>query len=263
METEAEYGFIVNLDAQGSGLLTDSEKPDMRRRLYEVSGKAFEQADIRAPRLYQEDRGDGILCILRATVPPRRVVGEWLEYLHQNLRESNRGLKTPLRLRVGMHIGPVTADPHGRSGRAVDLACRLGDCATTKAVLAAAPGSPLVAAVSATVYEDVVQAGGRWVEPGHYRAFDVELKEGRRTAWFLVPGLPEPPLPDHSTASPTPGTPSDAPGTAVRQGEREEREETARRTVVNHNYGSGEFYSNEHVGTININKYASPADGER
>ena len=256
MEGEAEYGSIVSLDAQGSGLLTDSEKTDMRRRLYEVSGSAFEQADIRGPRLYREDRGDGILCVLKAAVPPRRLVGEWLEHLHQNLRQSNRGLRVPLRLRVGMHIGPVTSDAHGRSGRAVDLACRLGDCKAAKEVLAAAPQSPLVVVVSATVYEDVVQAGGRWVEPEHYRPLDVELKEGRRTAWFLVPGLPEPPLPGHA-APPSPTTPSGTQGGAPPD------EGTARRSVVNHNHGSGELISTERIGVININKSSAPADGDR
>lgn len=277
MEGEAEYGFIVSLDAQGSGQLTDPEKLDMRRTLYDVSGRAFADADIRAPHLYQEDRGDGILCVLKATVPPVRVVGVWLEYLHQNLRESNRGPKVPLRLRVGMHIGPVTTDPHGLSGRAVDLACRLGDCGTAKDVLAAASKSPLVVVVSERVYEDVVQAGGRWVEPEYYRSFDVDLKEGRRTAWFLVPGLPEPPLPEPGTP-PALGPAADAPGTAP------QRAETARPGVVNNSHGSGDInnsyasgdiYNNfgsgeiirtsDRIGVININKPSSPppADGDR
>ncbi|MCG7211140.1 hypothetical protein [Streptomyces arenae] len=195
MEGEAAYGFIVNVDAQGSGLLTDTEKPEMRRRLYDVTGTAFEQAGIRPPRLYQEDRGDGILGVLAPDVPPVRVVGEWIQQLHQNLRETNQHLRKPLRLRVGLHIGRVTADAHGRSGRAVDLACRLADCAVTKAILRAADGAPLVVAASDRVHEDFILPGGRWVDPGHYRRHDVDLKEGRTTAWFMVPGRSEPPEP--------------------------------------------------------------------
>ncbi|MFE3163720.1 hypothetical protein [Streptomyces sp. NPDC059224] len=195
MEGEAAYGFIVNVDAQGSGLLSDTEKPDMRRRLYDVTGTAFEQAGIRPPRLYQEDRGDGILGVLAPDVPPVRVLGEWVEHLHQNLRESNRHLRKPLRLRVGLHIGRVTADLHGRSGRAVDLACRLADCGVAKAILKAADGAPLVVAASDRVHEDFIVPGGRWVDPEHYRRHDVELKEGRTTAWFMVPGRSQPPEP--------------------------------------------------------------------
>ncbi|MFJ3771228.1 hypothetical protein ACIPX0_05970 [Streptomyces sp. NPDC090075] len=257
MEGEAAYGFIVNVDAMGSGLLSDTEKPEMRRRLYEVTGTAFQQAGIRPPRLYQEDRGDGILSVLAPDVPPRRVMGEWLEYLHQNLRETNRSLRTPLRLRAGLHIGPVTADAHGRSGRAVDLACRLGDCDIAKALLKAAADAPLVVAASDQLYEDVVRPGGRWVEPRHYRRHDVELKEGRRTAWFMVPGLPQPPeLPEESdpdggdgpsgpggSGGPGGGTP---PGPPAPQGPRD--------TYVQNNTqnGSGDLIAAQHIGTINI-----------
>lgn len=242
MEEEAEYGFIVNVDAQGSGLLSDTEKPGMRRRLYEVTNTAFEQARIRAPRLYQEDRGDGILSVLAPDVPPQRVVGEWLEYLHQNLRQINRDLNKPLRLRVGLHIGPVTPDAHGRSGRAVDLACRLGDCDTAKAILKAAEGSPLVVVASDRLYEDVVLAGGRWVEPDRYRRHEVELKEGRRAAWFTVPGLPQPPHPA-TAAKDLPSEPPQpqSPGDSFVQN--------------NHHHGSGQFIANGNVDTLHINQH--------
>lgn len=242
MEGEAAYGFIVNVDAQGSGLLSDTEKPEMRRRLYEVTNAAFTQAGIRAPRLYQEDRGDGILSVLAPDVPPKRVVGEWLEYLYQNLRQLNRDLVKPLRLRVGLHIGPVTADAHGRSGRAVDLACRLGDCDTAKAILKAADGSPLVVVASDRLYEDIVLAGGRWVEPGHYRRHEVELKEGRRAAWFMVPGLPRPPEP----GTPAQGTPPEPP---TPRGSGDSYVQN------NHHHGSGQFIANGNVDTLHINQY--------
>ncbi|MFI0513379.1 class 3 adenylate cyclase [Streptomyces canus] len=242
MEGEAAYGFIVNVDAQGSGLLSDTEKPEMRRRLYEVTNAAFEQARIRAPRLYQEDRGDGILSVLAPDVPPRRVVGEWLEYLHQNLRQINRDLNKPLRLRAGLHIGPVTADAHGRSGRAVDLACRLGDCDTAKAILKAAEGSPLVVAASERLYEEVVLAGGRWVEPERYRRHEVELKEGRRAAWFTVPGLSQPPDPaaEAKDLPPEPPQPQGTGDSFVQN---------------NHNHGSGQFIANGNVDTLHINQH--------
>lgn len=249
MEGEAEYGFIVNLDAQGSGLLSDAEKPDMRARLYEVSGRAFEQAGIRAPRLYQEDRGDGILSILTSTVPPKRVVGEWLEYLHQNLRESNGRARVPLRLRAGLHIGPITADTHGRSGRAVDLACRLGNCDTAKAVLELAPQAALVAVVSDRLYEEVVRPGGRWVEPEQYGCREVQLKEGPQTAWFMVPGLPQPPFPQPGAPSASTSGPAPAPEPAA---------PAPGRVVNQHVHGDGQAISGEHIGTINIGRSPSP-----
>lgn len=251
MEGEAAYGFIVNVDAQGSGLLSDTEKPGMRRRLYEVTNAAFQQAGIRAPRLYQEDRGDGILSVLAPDVPPKRVVGEWLEYLHQNLRQINGDLAKPLRLRVGLHIGPVTADEHGRSGRAVDLACRLGDCDTAKAILKAADLSPLLVVASDRLYEDVVLAGGRWVEPDHYRRYEVELKEGRRPAWFMVPGLPQPPAPGEPAGPQEPPDPS-GPRSGAPAGPSSPSEGGI--VMNNHQHGSGKFIPVGRIETLNINE---------
>ncbi|MEU1848927.1 hypothetical protein ABZ499_06445 [Streptomyces sp. NPDC019990] len=254
MEADDEYNVIISVDAEGSGRLTDPEKDRMRARLYDVTGQAFEKAGIRPPRLYQEDRGDGVLSFLPLGVPRRRVVGEWLEYLHQNLREVNRDLRTPLRLRVGLHIGPVRADAHGRSGRAVDLACRLCDCATAKAVLAAAPEkSPLVVVVSDRLYEEAVLPGGRWVEPDHYRGHEVELKEGTRTAWFMVPGLPQPPEPkpadeigDPGATSPGPDDAPPGPGGTPRNPAGTPKGPSAQHAKVVqdvHHHGSGQLFA--------------------
>jgi hypothetical protein len=194
MHGEGDYGFIINLDTQGSGGLPDPDRPTMRARIYQVAEDAFAQARIDDALVFQEDRGDGLLAVVEPR-NSRRVVGEWVEYLHQNLRRVNSGVERPLRLRAGLNVGPVTADPHGFSGSAVDLACRIGNCPEAKAVLRAAAGSPLLVAVTDRLYQDVIRHGGRWIDPGHYRPYDVPLQEGPQRPWFMVPGLTEPPLP--------------------------------------------------------------------
>jgi hypothetical protein len=164
----------------------------MRERIYRVAEDAFLKAGIGGARITQEDRGDGILAV----VEPRRpeaLVGEWAEYLHQNLRQVNRELSRPLRIRVGLGVGPFTPDRKGFSGAAVDLACRIGNCEEAKALLAGVPDAPLLVAVTDGLYQDVVRHGGRWIEPEHYRRHPVRLKEGERQAWFTVPGCGGPP----------------------------------------------------------------------
>lgn len=210
MHGEADYGFIISLDTQGSSGLPDPDRPALRARIYEVAERAFAQAGIADTRRFQEDRGDGIIAV----VEPRcteRLVGEWVEYLHQNLRKVNSGLKRPLRLRAGLNVGPVTPDDHGFSGSAVDLACRIGNCAEAKAVLAAAPGSPLLVAVTDRLYQDVVRHGGRWIAPEQYRQVDVSLQEGPQRPWFTVPGRTEPPLPEAGDGDVVQGGPSPSP----------------------------------------------------
>lgn len=194
MHGEADYGFIISLDTQGSGTVSDGDRPALRDRIYQVAEAAFTQSGIGRARLFQEDRGDGILAVVEPRRPDR-IAGEWVEYVHQNLRKVNRELLRPLRLRAGLNIGPVTPDAHGFSGSAVDLACRIGNCAEAKAVFAAAPDSPLLVAVTDRLYTDVIRHGGRWIEPGHYRQYDVPLQEGPQRPWFMVPGLQTPPLP--------------------------------------------------------------------
>ncbi|WP_399887549.1 hypothetical protein ACGH7X_23260 [Streptomyces sp. BBFR51] len=200
-----QYGFIISLDTQGSGSIPDPDRPTLRKRIYRAAEDAFAQAGIGDARLAQEDRGDGILAV----VEPRRpeaLVGEWTEYLHQNLRRINRELSRPLRLRAGLDVGPFTPDSHGFSGAAVDLACRIGNCAEAKAVLTALPDAPLLVAVTDRLYQDVVRHGGRWIEPEHYRRYGVRLKEGERQAWFTVPGrgAPPPAAGDDGAPDPTP-----------------------------------------------------------
>ncbi|MEV7788248.1 hypothetical protein AB0O72_23095 [Streptomyces sp. NPDC088106] len=192
MHGGAQYGLIISLDAQDSGTVPDPDRPALRERIYRAAEDAFGRAGLGRARLVQEDRGDGILTV----VEPRRpevVAGEWTEYLHQNLRHLNRGLARPLRLRAGLTVGVFTPDLKGISGAAVDLACRIGNCAEAKAVLAASPDAPLLVAVTDQLHQDVIRHGGRWIEPDHYRQYRVRLKEGEQRPWFTVPGRGAPP----------------------------------------------------------------------
>lgn len=181
------YELVMSVDARRSGEYEDPAKADMRRHLYEVLDASFAEAGVRPGGFHREDRGDGILAAVPARVPPARLLGVWLTELYQQLRHSNRGLRRPLGLRVGMHVGPVLHDGNGVSGRAVDLACRLADSAAARSALDAARAD-LVCVVSDPLYGDVVGPGGRFIEPEAYAAVRLELKEGPVTAWIQVPG---------------------------------------------------------------------------
>ncbi|MFE9423574.1 hypothetical protein ACFYNO_11510 [Kitasatospora sp. NPDC006697] len=192
MTEQARFGFVINLDVQDSGRLPDDFRPAMRAELYRVTREALQQARVADSQVHREDRGDGILLVIAPTVAPQQLLGPWLEHLYQNLRSGNRHARHVLRLRVGMHAGPVTADPYGRSGRAVDLACRLGNCEEAKLLLRTAPAAPLLVALSDSLYREWVGAGAEWIDPAHYRAQRVRLPEGDQTAWFRLRGVPGP-----------------------------------------------------------------------
>jgi hypothetical protein len=46
MHGEADYGFIISLDTQGSSALPDPDRPRMRDRIYQVAERAFAKAGI-------------------------------------------------------------------------------------------------------------------------------------------------------------------------------------------------------------------------
>ncbi|MER8231429.1 hypothetical protein [Streptomyces sp. NPDC094049] len=188
------HRFVVFGDICGSGSLDLAEKKLQRAAMYEAFDEAFGSVGVEPGTFHQEDRGDGILAALRPDVPPTLMVGRWIDTLYESLRDHNQGRGVPLRLRIGMNAGLVVQDRHGLVGRAVDLAARLCDSAPAKRIMNEVPGIDLLVVVSDWLYVSVVSEGGRYVEPGHYRAARVRAKETDETAWFHVPRLPAPPL---------------------------------------------------------------------
>ncbi|MFF3378492.1 hypothetical protein ACFYXF_36750 [Streptomyces sp. NPDC002680] len=185
--SEARYELVISVDARRSGQYDDIDRPRMRARIYRVVETAFTHAKVARDAVHMEDRGDGVLLSVAARIPVTRLLGLWTVELHENLRDENRALKVPLGLRIGMHVGPVRHDPHGISGRAVDLACRLADSAAARELLDA-EGADLVLVTSNSLYEDVVRGGGKFIEPERYTSARLTLKEGETTAWFHLPG---------------------------------------------------------------------------
>ncbi|GAA2453450.1 hypothetical protein [Streptomyces glaucus] len=209
---EAHYESVISVDARRSGEYEDADKPRMRARVYRVLETAFGHAKVARDAVHMEDRGDGVLLSVAGRVAVTRLLGLWLVEVHEKLRAENRGLRVPLGLRIGMHVGPVRHDDRGISGRAVDLACRLADSPVARRLLDA-EGADLVVVVSRSLYEDVVSGGGKFIEPARYSPARLELKEGAATAWFHLPGRAAPVVPE---AVPSPVPPPAGPDTGGR-----------------------------------------------
>lgn len=219
----ATFQLVISVDARRSGEYDDGDKPGLRKQLYHVVGPAFSKAVAHAADVHHEDRGDGILATVAASVPPSGLLGPWLLDVHERLRESNRNLARPLGLRIGMHLGPVRGDAWGVSGRAVDLACRLADCQAAREALDHEQAD-LVCVVSDPLFQQVVGPGGWGIDPAAYRSAVVPLKEGLVTAWFHLPGRGRPgPAGDtgaeHGAAARGDAAPAAAPRRDARPGD--------------------------------------------
>ncbi|MEV6998422.1 hypothetical protein AB0N62_12120 [Streptomyces sp. NPDC093982] len=212
--TEAHYELVISVDARRSGAYDDVDKVRMRERIYRVLETAFTHAKVARDAVHLEDRGDGVLLSVPGRIAASRLLGLWLIEVHEKLRAENRGLAVPLGLRIGMHVGPVRHDGRGISGRAVDLACRLADSSVARRLLDAEKAD-LVLVTSQSLYDDVVGAGGKFIEPAHYTPARLELKEGEVTAWFHLPGRTAPVIPE---PDPAPPSPSPSPSSSAAAG---------------------------------------------
>ena len=197
MYTEAIHHLIIKIDAERSGHLVNPAKLRLREVIHEVIDQAFRASGIAEDLCRIEDRGDGALIIVPPAVPEARMVGVWIEEVHQALRAHNGASDSlgRVRVRIGAHAGQVHTDSHGVAGADVDLACRLEDSAPARATLDAAHAAHLVVVVSTVLYESVVHHGGRFIDPECYREVRVRLKETDTTAWVTVPGYSVPPVP--------------------------------------------------------------------
>jgi len=140
--------------------------------------------------------GDEPSIHMPAGTPGTRVLGVWLDQLHQALHTH----APRLRMAVGIALGPDPAST-GREARALAAA----EQAT--GVLAAAPAGRLVVVVSDHVHRTIVGPGGRLVLPENYRP-----APGVPAAWLRVPGYAIPPDPE--PAAPEPASRAEPGGVA-------------------------------------------------
>ena len=185
---EPLHHLIVSVDVEHSSQFGDPSKVGMRDLVHTVFQKAFAGVGAGPGDYDAEDRGDGVLAVVRPAVPETRMVGWWVAEANEELRALNRDRLRPVRIRIGMHAGKVTHDEHGFSGTAVDHACRLADSGAARRTLAAATGSHLALIVSDLIYDSVVRHGGKFVTPEAYRRVRVSEKETEATAWVYAPG---------------------------------------------------------------------------
>ncbi|MEU6034233.1 substrate-binding domain-containing protein [Actinomadura sp. NPDC047616] len=175
---------------------TDWHRRVARDGMYRALRRAFVRA--RLPwylpwRRHREDRGDGALILVSASVPTARAL-KALPHLARELAAHNATTNAGahIRLRVVLHAGEVGHDPHGVSGKAVDDAFRLLEAPEFKAV-ARETDAAVSVIVSDSFYNGVVKQGGPHNDPGDYRPLTASVRQDRPArAWtrsFPAPRL--------------------------------------------------------------------------
>lgn len=180
--------LVVDVERFGDPARTNGDRIAVRDGLYRALTAAFETIGVPWAECHNEDRGDGILVIIRAEIAKSVLVESLPSALDAELATHNATHSDAerIRLRMALHAGEIHHDAHGVVGTAVNHAFRLLDAAAFKKALAQSTGV-LAVITSAWFYDEVV----RHTEfRDEYQPIRVVAKETDTTAWMSVPGAP-------------------------------------------------------------------------
>lgn len=180
---------ITDITAFSDSSRRDRDRISVRRAMYAMLADAFNDSGITWPACYREDRGDGALIIVPPGIPTSAVVNAVAGRLATALRQHNRRATaaTRITLRVAIHVGPVTSDPEGVSGHAINQAARLIEAVPLKRRIAET-GPDLGLAASEFVYDTVISQNYRSAELAKYQKIQFRAKGSRAVAWMYLSG---------------------------------------------------------------------------
>jgi hypothetical protein len=187
--TDPQHRSIVVIDVVGFGRRTDLAQLHVRAKLDDAVRAACRASGLPVSRLVFEDRGDGVIVFVPATVSKavliRPFVPQLRDWLHDHNAESEPAHR--VRVRVAVHAGEVVHGPHGWIGTDLNLTCRLADSAALREQVVRQPRAEVVAAVSDVIHRAVVRHGHRGIDTDSYTQVHVEAKEVATRAWIQAP----------------------------------------------------------------------------
>ncbi|MGW4637446.1 hypothetical protein ACWEN6_02905 [Sphaerisporangium sp. NPDC004334] len=135
--------------------------------------------------------GAGPLLILPPGVNEARVIAGLTGELRIALRRRNEragtGASARLRLRVAFHQGPISIGDDGFSGRAAATARALRDSDEVRAALRQRPGADLAVAVSAPLFEDVIEHAHRGLVRHMFHPVTLRSVDAGTRVWISAP----------------------------------------------------------------------------
>lgn len=199
---EPVHQNILLADIEGSGHGDDVVRRVRRHHMYEVVQYALEAADVPHSEQRLEDRGDGVMALVTATVPKAALLRAVLTEIPARLHSYNRIAvdSARVRLRVVLAAGEVALDEvpgalGGVVGWDLDQAFRLLDGEPLRKALrqrrnAGGEGEDVVICVSEAVYQGVVRHEHRGIRRDAFHPVTVAGKEGPVRGWLY--GQPPP-----------------------------------------------------------------------
>ncbi len=188
---------VLVVDVESFTTRTNPVQLSLRHRLYELLPRAFNDAGVSWRAVVHEDRGDGLLVVLPASVAKLTLLRDVVGGIAGRVDADGGGDRhavspssdehTALRLRVAVHAGEVHRDPYGFAGADVNHAFRLLDAPPLREALASS-GSHCAVLVSDSLYQTIVRHGYPGLDPRRFHPVPVDVKQTRASAWLHVPG---------------------------------------------------------------------------
>jgi hypothetical protein len=187
---DPQHRSIIVIDLAGFGTRTDLLQLRARADLDAVVHAALRASGVPRSQLLFENRGDGMIIFLPATVSKAVLLQPFVPALSARLRVHNQAVRADhrIRLRVAVHAGEVVHGPHGWIGTDLNLACRLVDSALLREELVRRPRADLAVVISDVIHQAVVRHGHRGTDAFSYREVRVAVKEVATRAWIHTPG---------------------------------------------------------------------------
>ncbi|MGK3206176.1 hypothetical protein [Amycolatopsis sp. MEPSY49] len=208
--TDPQHRSIIVIDVAGFGRRPDPAQVRVRSSLDRIVRAACRASGLPRARLVFEDRGDGVIVFVPATVSKAVLVRPFVPQLSTFLHEHNAKAEAVhrIRVRLAVHAGEVVRGPYGWLGADLNLTCRLVDSAPLREELVRRPCADLVVALSDVVHQAVVRHGHRGTAPTEYTAVPLKVKEVATRAWIHQPAREDCPVtalraPDHRSRSGT------------------------------------------------------------
>ncbi|WP_207928839.1 hypothetical protein [Actinomadura sp. 6K520] len=175
--TQLSYRLLLAVDIQGYSRRDTREQLVAQGRLADALDRAARGVGLDRSRWDKQVGGDGELATLPEGVDPAPVAGDFVIGLAEALREVNRDAnRFPLRVRLSLHHGTLTAGPFGPAGDAPIVVQRLLDAAPLRRLLIDDGERDLAYVVSDTLFEDVVRTGFCALRPQAFQPIKVTAK---------------------------------------------------------------------------------------
>ncbi|WP_394613524.1 hypothetical protein JNUCC0626_26780 [Lentzea sp. JNUCC 0626] len=198
-------GLVLTFDVRSFSGQRNETMLSTRETLYRIVAESFDHGGVRWEDCAHEDRGDGILVVVPASVPKTTVLGSVLtELVHRISNAPVNADGTGLEVRIAAHGGEIHRDAKGFAGSDVILPFRLLDSRELRDALAGSTARCVVM-VSDSLYESTVRHDYPGMAGRAFHPVEVRVKETSVRAWLHVPGAATP-----APAAPPPVSPEPA-----------------------------------------------------